>query len=120
MPQLNLRITKEEYQILEIIAKMENIPMTSLFRTIVNKSFEEWKINKLFDLYSKNQIHFKDIVRMSGYSFSAVINLFAKSDFEAPYSDLAELRSEELSSLLPKEKIYKDPHRKRKTKEKYD
>ena len=52
MPQINLRISDEEYQILEKIAKLENIPMTSLFRTIINKSFEDWKINKLFELYS--------------------------------------------------------------------
>ena len=118
MPQLNLRITEEEYQILEKIAKMENIPMTSLFRTIINKPFEEWKINKLFELYSKSQIHFKDIVRISGYSFSAIINLFANSEFDPPYSNLAELRSEELSALLPKDKIYKNPTKKREAIEK--
>lgn len=118
MPQINLRISDEEYQILDKIAKLENIPMTSLFRTIINKSFEDWKIIKLFELYSQSQIHFKDIVRISGYSFSAVINLFAKSGFEPPYSDLAELRSEELSASLPKDKIYKNPSKKRKTIEK--
>ena len=69
-------------------------------------------------LTSKSQIHFKDIVKISGYSFSAVINLFAKSEFEPPYADVAELRSEEISASLPKDKIYKIPSKKRKTIEK--
>lgn len=113
MPQINLRITEEEYQILEQISKIENIPVTSLFRTIINKSFEEWKINKLFELYSEGKIHFKDIVRLSGLSYSATINLFARSNFEPPHSELAELKSEELSAMLAKETIYKNPKKKR-------
>ena len=67
MPQINLRITEEEFQILINISKIEKMSIASLFRTIINNLFEEWKINKLFKLYSKGQIHFKDIVKLSSF-----------------------------------------------------
>lgn len=70
---------------------------------------EDWNITKLFELYSYSKIHFKDIVRISGYSFSTVIHLFANSDFRPPYSDLAEKKAEEISVSLSKDKIYKNP-----------
>ena len=66
-------------------------------------------MNKLFELYSKGQTHFKDIVKLSGLTFSATINLFAKSNFEPTYSELVELKSEEIAYSLPKENIFKIP-----------
>jgi uncharacterized protein (DUF1778 family) len=38
--QLNLRIPEEDYKILELAAKRENMPITSFFRLVVNLAFD--------------------------------------------------------------------------------
>ena len=105
MSQVNLRIPKDDYLVLEIIAKKKNIPITSLFREIINSSFNEWKIKNVFDLYANGEIGFKKTMKLSGLSPFQFLDYIEKKGIEPPHSDEMEKRSEKIASKLKKDDL---------------
>ncbi len=115
MTQVNIRIAKEDYRILELAAKEKDIPIATLFRSIVHTTFNEWKLNTLLELYKSGQLRFKDAWKLSKLSYLAFINLLAENEIEPPHTELMELNSAKTAKSLTREQILKDPNYKRKT-----
>ena len=115
MHQLNIRISDEDFKILEFIARRENIPITSLFKVIIGPSFEQWKINKIIELHQKGSIHFKEAARLSGLSLIEFLKKIKESGIEPEFTDEMELASERIAETITREKLFKDPNYKRKT-----
>lgn len=115
MGQINLRIPEEDYKILEIVAKKQNIPITSLFRIIINPTFEKWKIETVIQLYSKGALRFKDAVRMSQLSLVEFLNKVKEANIDPPHTEEMELASERIADILSRDKLLKNPNFQRKT-----
>lgn len=111
MKQVNIRVSDEEYAILKLIADKKGIPVTSLFKMIISDTFESWKIENLLELYSEGQIRFKEIMRLSGWSYAAVLKKFGELNLEPPLLDVAERRAEEIIKNIPPASILKNPEK---------
>jgi predicted HTH domain antitoxin len=120
MHQLNISITDDEFKILNLIAKEENIPVTSLYKTIVNPTFQQWKIQKIIELHQKGFIHFKEASNIAGLSLIEFLKKIKESGIEPDFIDEMELASEKLAETLTRSKLFKSPNYIRKTPEKSD
>ena len=118
MSQINLRLPEDDYSLLELIAKRQNIPITTLFRTIINESFDNWKIESLCKLYSQGGIRFKEAAKISGLSLTEFLIALAKAGLDPPHTEEMELASANIVNSLTKEQLFKNPNFKRKTREK--
>lgn len=115
MTQINLRIPDEDYELLEQIAEKQNIPITSLFRTIIHSTFDQWKIEQILILYQEGSIGFKKALKLGNLTPLAFLNKLQEAGIEPPHTEQMELRSAELADTLTKEQLYKDPNYQRKT-----
>ena len=115
MGQINLRIPEEDYKILEFVAKRQNIPITSLFRMIINPTFEKWKIENIIKYYAEGGLRFKDAVKLSRLSFVEFLRKLEETGIEPPQTEEMELASEMIADTLSKDKLLKNPNVKRKT-----
>lgn len=115
MAQVNLRIPDDEYELLEMYAKKKNVPITSLFRLIINQSLQEWKNESVLEIFAAGDIGFKKALKYSGLSPVAFLKLVEQSDIEPVFNQQAELRSSEIADTLTKKQLFKDPKYKRKT-----
>ena len=120
MHQVNIRISEDEFKILELISKKENIPITSLYKSIVGPTFEKWKIAKIIELHQKGFIHFKEAANLSGLSLIEFLNKVKESGIEPEITEEMELASERISETLTRNKLFKSPNFIRKTPEKSD
>ena len=116
--QVNIRISEEEYKILDLISKKENIPITSLYKSIVGPTFEKWKIQKIIELHQKGYIHFKEAADFCSLSLIEFLNKIKESGIEPEFTDEMELASEKLAETLTRNKLFKNPNFVRKTPEK--
>ena len=114
MAQINLRIRVEEYELLELVAKREGTPITSLFKTVISAGFREWKVKQVFDLYSRGEIGFKKTLYLSGFTPFEFMDYVENNEIEPPHSELMEKRCEEIAASLKTEDLFKDPRYKRK------
>lgn len=118
MHQVNIRISEEEFKVLDLISKKENIPITSLFKSIVGPSFENWKIQKIIELHQKGSIHFKEAAALSGLSLIEFLNKIKESGIKPEFTEEMELASERIAETLTRSKLFKNPNFVRKTPEK--
>lgn len=118
MSQVNLRIPEEEYYLLELIAKRENLPITSLFRMIINPSFKEWKIKNTFDLYARGEIGFKRAMLLSGLTPYEFLDYLETHEIEPPHTESMERRSAQIADQLSSEQLLGDSNYKRKSRPK--
>lgn len=96
MKQVNIRVSDEEYAILELIANRRGIPVTSMFKSVIYETFDTWKVEELLRLYAEGNISFKKILRLTGWTYGALLHKFAEMDLEPPIIEAAELRAEEI------------------------
>jgi hypothetical protein len=97
MKQINIRVTDEEYKILQLIAQRKNIPVSSVFRLGIHDAFDQWKIEELFKLYSEGQIRFKEIVNLSNWTYAALIKKYAELGYEPPIFNESEMMADEIT-----------------------
>ena len=118
MSQINIRIPEEDYKLLELIAKKENMPITSLFKIIINPTFEKWKIDNIITLYQQGGLRFKEAANLSKLSLNEFILLLSKKGVEPPHLEEAELISAKIADKITRKELFKNPNYLRKSKEK--
>lgn len=116
MGQVNLRLPESDFSLLELLAKKKNIPVTSLFKLIVDESFQKWKLDSVIELHMKGEINFKQALTYTGLSPFDYIASMESSNIESLSSELIEKKSLDIALSLEKESIFKSPNFRRKTK----
>ncbi len=116
MGQVNLRLPESDFSILELLAKKKNIPITSLFKLIIEDSFQKWKLESVIELHMKGEINFKQALKYTGLSPFDYITSMESSFIEPLSSELIETKSLDIALRLEKEDIFISPNYKRKSK----
>lgn len=116
MGQVNLRLSQTDFELLELMAKKKNIPVTSLFKLIIDDQLQKWKLESVIELHMKGEISFKKALQYTVLSPYEYIAAMESSELEPITSDVIENKSLEIALSLEKKSIFKSPNFKRKEK----
>ncbi len=88
MNQISLRMTKEDMQILKLIADDMNSPLASVYRQATYKAFNEWKIDQIFYFYSKGSFGLKKAWKLSSMPWNEFLLELERRDIEPPIPEM--------------------------------
>lgn len=100
MAQINLKLTSDEYDLLQHYAKKENLPLASALRILINPSFNEWKIDYSVSEYCSGRLGFKKAWQYSALSFNQWLLALEKSECDFQMPELIELQSEKIAQEI--------------------
>src|SRR3990172_2911525 len=109
MAQLNIKIDDEDSELLRIVARTEGIPVSALFRIVINRTFDSWRLEKVFELYSQGKIGLKKAATLSKLTLVEFVNKLEELDLEPPHSKEMEEISERLASQVTRERLLRNP-----------
>ncbi|MFV2014076.1 MAG: hypothetical protein ACC656_01485 [Candidatus Heimdallarchaeota archaeon] len=100
MAQINLKLTNDEYDLLQYYAEKSNIPTSTALKSIIKEYFDQWKIDYLLKEYCSGRLGFKKAWKMSGLQFNEWLLTLEKSDLELELPEIIEKKSEEIAKGL--------------------
>jgi len=98
--QLNLKLNQENYNILEIIARDQNLKITSLATSIFIGALNQFRIQRALELYQNGEIGLKEAWNLSGLSFIDFLEELKLNEIEPPISKEIDEYTEKIAQEL--------------------
>lgn len=107
MNQISMRMSEEDIELLQVISHERNTPIASLYRQATYETFNEWKLNQLFRLYSKGHIGLKKTWKLSRMAWAEFLLEIERRQIEPPISELVDEYTDKI-----RQQIQLDDHKK--------
>ena len=111
MKQINFRLTDEEYQLVEELAKFLNKSVPLLLKELGMKEIDAIRLKLALDLYANKKIGLKKAWKLSHIPFIEFLQLLQKNDIEPNISDELDEKMVNLALDLKFDEIFSSQSR---------
>jgi predicted HTH domain antitoxin len=82
---LTSRVSKDTYEEIEKIAKIENLDKSSVVRRLLSRAIPEWKLEYALNLYQKGEISIGKAAELSSLSIWEILDELAERKIPLNY-----------------------------------
>ena len=111
MKEINFRLTDEEYQFIDEVAKILGKSVPSLLKELSMKQIDSMRLKMALELYADNKIGFKKAWKLSNLPFIKFLEQLQEHNIEPNIPDELEEKMVNLASELTIDEVFSNKSR---------
>ena len=111
MNQINFRLSKDEYDIVKLMAELSNLSIPAMIKELTKSEIKKRGEKLALELYKQNKIGFKKAWKISQLSFHEFTQLLVNNDIDPHISEDLDNKMVDLADHLNFDKIFTEKNK---------